>query len=130
MKPYFSVKRRQGDRAAHRRAGALLDLGVDPTWLTYVSRYGAAEPVLETRRADARVIAGGEALIVHLYAEVACVGVCGHLPCVSVALKNRRTSSSRRYPFGTRHLDRAVQRLLRRRRRPVRQRRHPTRWAA
>jgi hypothetical protein len=27
-------------------------------------RYGAAEPVLETRRADTRVVAGGEALIV------------------------------------------------------------------
>ena len=33
--------------------------------------YGPAEPVLETRRADARVIAGGEALIVQLFAEVA-----------------------------------------------------------
>ena len=32
MKPYFSVK---ADRAAHGRAGALLDLDVDPTWLTY-----------------------------------------------------------------------------------------------
>jgi len=38
-------------------------------------RYGAAEPVLETRRADARVIAGGEALIVQLCAEVARVDV-------------------------------------------------------
>ena len=28
-------------------------------------RCGAAEPVLETRRAEARVVAGGEALIVH-----------------------------------------------------------------
>src|SRR2546427_1004689 len=37
--------------------------------------YRAAEPVLETSRADARVIAGGEALIVQLYAEVKCVGV-------------------------------------------------------
>jgi hypothetical protein len=35
-------------------------------------RYGAAEPVLETRWADARDIAGGEALIVQLCAEVAC----------------------------------------------------------
>jgi len=47
-------------------------------------RYGAAEPVLETRRADARVIAGGEALIVQFDAEVKCVDICGYLPRVSV----------------------------------------------
>ncbi len=41
-------------------------------------RYGAAEPVLETRRADARVIAGSEALIIHRCAEIPCVGVCDH----------------------------------------------------
>jgi hypothetical protein len=46
-------------------------------------RYKAAEPVLKTRRADARVIARGEALIVQLYTEVERVDVCGHLPCVS-----------------------------------------------
>src|SRR5437016_9758830 len=45
-------------------------------------REGAAEPVLETRRADARVIAGGEALIVQLCAEGTWGGVCGHRPCV------------------------------------------------
>src|SRR6266436_5080047 len=78
-------------------------------------RYGAAEPVLETRRADARVIAGGEALIVQLCAEVECVDVCGHLPCVSVRDPPARPCRS------------PVPRL---RRRPVRQRRHLTRWVA
>ena len=42
-------------------------------------RYGAAEPVLETRRSKPRVIAGSEALIVHLYAVVERVGVRNHL---------------------------------------------------
>src|SRR5437867_4101754 len=50
-------------------------------------RYGAAEPVLETHRADARVIAGGEALIIQLCAEVACVNVCGHLPCILLCVQ-------------------------------------------
>ncbi len=82
MKAYSSVKRRQGD--GQLIAGpALLDLGVDPALANLLLRYGAAKPVLETRRADARVVAWGEALIVQLYAEVECVDVCGYLPCVS-----------------------------------------------
>src|SRR6266536_4364025 len=46
-------------------------------------RYRAAEPVLKTRRADARVIARGEALIVQIYAEVECDQGCAHLLCDS-----------------------------------------------
>jgi hypothetical protein len=75
-------------------------------------RSGAAEPVLETRRADARVIAGGEALIVQLCAEVACVDVCGHRPCVSGGAQESSDEFVETYRFGTRQLDRAVQRFL------------------
>jgi hypothetical protein len=86
-------------RAAHRRSGLPL-------------RYGAAEPVLETRRADARVIAGGEALIVYGCTEVACADVCGHLPCVSVCAQESSDEFVETYRFRTRQLDRAVQRLV------------------
>jgi len=75
-------------------------------------RYGAAEPVLETRRADARVIAGGEALIVQFCAEVACVYVCGHIPCVSVCAQESSNEFVETYRFGTGQLNRAVHRLL------------------
>ena len=64
-------------------------------------RYGAAQPVLETRRADARVIAGGEALIVQLCAEVKCVDVCGYLPCVSVRAQVLSDEFVETYWFGT-----------------------------
>src|SRR5262249_26073657 len=40
------------------------------------------QPVLEARRSDARVVSGGETLIVHLGSEIECVNVCGHLPCI------------------------------------------------
>src|SRR5688500_15523155 len=40
---------------------------------------GAAEPVVETRRADARVVPRREGLIVHVYAEVASMDVCDYL---------------------------------------------------
>lgn len=69
-----------------------------------------AEPVLVTRRADARVVAGAEALIVQLRAEVACVDVCGHLPCVSVCAQESSDEFVETYRFGTRQ--RAVQRFL------------------
>src|SRR5213593_3525778 len=75
-------------------------------------RYGAAEPVLETSRADARVIAGGEALIVQLCAEVKCVDVGGHLPCVSVCAQESSYEFVETYRFGTRQLDRPVHRFL------------------
>src|SRR5205823_10335612 len=41
-----------------------------------------SEPVLETRRAEARVIAGGEALIVHRDAEVERLGIGDYRPYV------------------------------------------------
>src|SRR5262245_35971187 len=72
----------------------------------------AAEPVLETRRADARVIAGGEALIVQLCAEVARVDVCGHLPRILGCAQESSDEFVETYPFRTRQFDRAVQRFL------------------
>ena len=42
-------------------------------------RYGAAEPILETGRADARVIPRRQGLIVHVYAEVLSMDVCDYL---------------------------------------------------
>src|SRR5438045_2656522 len=79
--------------------------------LTLPLRDGAAEPVIETRRADARVCAGGEALIVQLCAEVECLGVCGHLPCVSVCTQESSDEFVETYPFGTGQLDGAVRRF-------------------
>src|SRR2546428_5352343 len=63
--------------------------------------YRAAEPVLETRRAEARVIAGGEALIVHRCAEVERVDVCGHLPRVSGCAQESSDKFVETYRFGT-----------------------------
>src|SRR5690348_16417445 len=45
-------------------------------------RHGAAEPVPETCRAENRVFAGSQALIVQFGAEVASVDVRDHLPGV------------------------------------------------
>src|SRR6266446_5050885 len=69
-------------------------------------RYGAAEPVLETRRTDARVIAGGEALIVQRGAEVKCVGICDYLPCISVRAQKSSDEFVETYQVGTGQLDR------------------------
>src|SRR5437763_3711784 len=73
---------------------------------------GAAEPVLESRRAEARVFARGEALIVQLDAEVACVDVRGDLPCIPVCPQELPDELVETYRFGTRQLDRAVQRFF------------------
>ena len=72
--------------ALTRRIGTTMGIGA-PKAHDLSLRYRAAEPVLKTRRADARVIARGEALIVQLYAEVERVDVCGHIPCVSGCAK-------------------------------------------
>jgi len=54
-----------------------------------------AEPILEARRADTRVTARGEALIVQLYAEVTCVDVCDHLTWVLVCAQVTVAASGR-----------------------------------
>lgn len=75
-------------------------------------RYRSAEPVLKTRRADARVIARGEALIVQLYAEVERMDVCDHLARVSGRAQELSGEFVERYQLGTRQLDHAVHRFL------------------
>jgi hypothetical protein len=69
---------------------------------------GAAEPLLEMRRAEARVIAGGKALIVQLCAEVEGVDVRGHLPWISRCAQETPGEFIHSDRFGTGHLDRAV----------------------
>src|SRR6266566_3002454 len=68
-------------------------------------RRGAAEPLLETRRGEARVIAGGETLIVQLCAEVAGVDVRGHLPWVSRCAQETPGQFIHSDWFGTGNLD-------------------------
>src|SRR5262245_4197246 len=45
--------------------------------------HGTPEPLLEPRQAEAGVVAGGEAPVVHLDAVVTRVGVCNHRPGVA-----------------------------------------------
>src|SRR5213596_1250322 len=70
-----------------------------------LSRRGAAEPLLETRRAEARVIAGGETLIVQLCAEVAGVDVRGYLPWVARCVQETPGQFIHSDWFGTGNLD-------------------------
>src|SRR4029453_12366453 len=79
--------------------------------VTLPLRYGAAEPVLETRRAEARLIARGEACIVHLYAQVDCATVRGDLPWIPVCAQELPGEFVHAYRFGTGQLDRAVHRF-------------------
>src|SRR6266496_2837113 len=66
---------------------------------------GAGEPLLERRRAEARVSAGGEALIVQLCAEVLGVDVRGHLPWVSRCAQETPGEFIHSDRFGTGNLD-------------------------
>src|SRR5688500_5020984 len=68
------------------------------------------EPVLETRRPDARVIAGGEGLIVQFCVEVACVGVGGHLTCVLFGAQDSAGELVETERFGAGQLDSAIDR--------------------
>ena len=89
--------------------------GDDPVGIPGVSPFllKLLEPAFKADRAESRVIAGGEALIVHRNAVVECLGIGDYRPCVpgcfqelphEVVLPNR---------FGTGQLERAVQRLTR-----------------
>src|SRR4029077_2482977 len=85
-----------------------------PKWLTSTHtdlrpRHGA-EPGLETCRTDPRVLAGGERLIVHRYAEVTCVSICDDLAWIVGCGQESPDECVESYPFGTGYLDRAVHR--------------------
>jgi hypothetical protein len=56
----------------------LFDFARRPRLIKSVLSYRAAEPVRETRRPDARVVARGERLIVQLYAVVPRMDVCDY----------------------------------------------------
>src|SRR5713101_8133493 len=71
----------------------------------------AAEPVLETCRAEARVIAWGEALIVHLNAEVERLGIGDYRPRVPGCVQELPHEVVLTDRFGTGQFDRTVQRL-------------------
>src|SRR3989442_5283722 len=71
---------------------------------------GAAEPVLETGWGDARVIAGGEGLIVHCCTEVACVDVGCDLSCVVFCDEDSSGEFVQTERFGACQLDRAIHR--------------------
>src|ERR1700694_4250036 len=74
-------------------------------------RHGAAEPVLETRRADARVVAWGEALIVHRDAVVERLGIGDYRSCVPGCVQELPHEVILPNRFGTGQIERAVQRL-------------------
>jgi hypothetical protein len=71
-------------------------------------RGGTAEPLLEKRRAEARLIAGGKALIVQLCAEVQGMGVRSHLPWVSRCAQETPDEFIHSDWFGTGDLDGTV----------------------
>src|SRR5207249_10540376 len=71
-------------------------------------RRGAAEPLLETRRAEARVITGDKALIVQLCAEIQGVDIGDHLAWVSRCAQETPGEFIHSDRFGTGHLDRTV----------------------
>src|SRR6516165_10590628 len=72
---------------------------------------GVFEPVLETCRAEARVWAWGEALVVHLEAVVERVGIGGYLPRVPGCVQELTHEFVLANWFGTGQLEHAVQGL-------------------
>src|SRR4051794_9154453 len=76
--------------------------------------HGAAEPVPEPRRADARALARGEASVVQLRAEVEGVGVRGHRARVSVRTQVSPDELAHADRLGARDLKHAVERFPRR----------------
>ena len=73
----------------------------------------ASEPVLEACRADARVIAGNEALIVHRDAGAERLGIGDYRPCVPGCGQELPHELVLPNPFGTGQLEGAVQRPFR-----------------
>src|SRR5262245_19259882 len=73
-----------------------------------------AEPVLETCRAKARIIAGGEALIVHRIAVVERLGIGDYRPWVPGCVRESPHEVVLADRFGTGQFDGAIQRLAQR----------------
>ena len=70
-----------------------------------------AKPVLETCRAEARVIAWSEALIVHSDAVVERLGIGDYRPCVPGCVQELPHEVILPNRFRTGQIERAVQRL-------------------
>src|SRR3954454_22189935 len=70
-----------------------------------------AEPVLETCRAKARIIAGGDALIVHRIAVVERLGIGDYRSWVPGCVQESPHEVVLADRFGTRQFDGAIQRL-------------------
>jgi hypothetical protein len=67
-----------------------------------------AEPVVEARRADARVVAWDERSIVQFQAEIGRVRISGHFARVVRRFQKSPDELAERRPLGTGDLDRAV----------------------
>src|SRR4029453_1865381 len=91
--------------------GSIVWLGLTASAVGSPLTYGACEPVLETCRADARVIAGSEALIVHSDAVVERLGIGDYRPGVPGCVQELPHEFVLTDRFGTSQLDRAVQGL-------------------
>src|SRR6185437_2537805 len=68
------------------------------------------EPGLEPCRADSRIVAGGERLIVHRYAVVTSVHIRDQRAWIMGCGQESTREFVETYPFGTGYLDRAVHR--------------------
>ncbi len=77
-----------------------------------------SEPVVETRRGDAVLVAGGERSIVQLRAEVAGVDIRDHLTCVLLCAQESADEIVETNPFSTQTL--LQERAARGERRPQR----------
>src|SRR5215472_16229472 len=71
-------------------------------------RRGAAEPLFETRRGEARIFGGSKAVIVELCAEVMGVDIRGHMPWVARCAQEAPGEFIHADWFGTGDLDRTV----------------------
>src|SRR5919106_4748186 len=71
---------------------------------------GLAEPVLETGRSDASIVAGDQGAVVELCAEVARAAVGRHLACVAVRAQHAAGELVETEPFRSCQLDGAVHR--------------------
>ena len=72
------------------------------------------EPLIETCRRNARVVARNEGLIVQLRAEVTCVGIRNYLARVVLCAQESLDKLGKTYSLGTCHLDDVIDRCAQR----------------
>jgi hypothetical protein len=82
-----------------------------PLFLTaYFLARGLAEPAVEARRADARVVAWDERLIVQFHAEIERVGIYGQFAGTLRRFQESPDEFAEAHPLRTGDLDRAIHR--------------------